>query len=81
MSYQLWFRDFGKMVKYWFWDFGKQSGFGVLGFWEKSGNQKKSEKIGENQGNQNPVQNPIARESDSVQEPGHQIRKNQIKSE
>ena len=50
-------------------------------------NQKKSEKIGKigvNQGNQNPVQNPIARESDSVQEPGHQIRKirlNRNKSE
>ena len=43
--------------------------------------QKKSGKIWENQGNQAPVQNPIARESDSVQEPGHQIRKNQIKSE
>ena len=41
------------MGKYWFWDFGKQSGFGVLGFWKKSGqirkNQNKSEKIGKSE--------------------------------
>ena len=46
MSYQLWFRDFGKISEILVLAFWKKSGFGVLGFWEKS---EKSEKIRINQ--------------------------------